>query len=484
MSRNFLLGGVLAACIWASPARSQNIYPESFADCTLPSFTLDGGDPKAAYPADLTAYFQARLPAESIKRLRGVAQVQVLVDSTGRPCVKSQTTNLAPGVLAQLDLRGLVNAMGRWTPAREKGKAINVSTSLRFAFADGQLVVSFLRFDMSKLTNMTSVGKVEILNQRQRYPAHPKGAKLETFTTKNSVIPWDMMRVACPDQTNTVWVGTDNGLVKIEKGRMTLLNAANSGLRNKANRKVGLMDGTVDAHNNKWFSEGYAAYRYDGTTWMRFDSTTTPLRWITAMHADARGNVYFGGSNGLVKYDGTTWTLLSPQNSNLPAGFVAGVFADRQQRLWVSTYKGTIRLDKDEVEILTDGLTPLGKATFTSAAEDADGTIWFGLYDSGKQKQHSGLAKLTPSGKWETFTAANSGYPGNDVLDLAVDPKRHVVWASVNSVGLCRFDGKEWTLFTPENSAVPSTIITDISLDAEGTLWGATHAGLLKLQPR
>lgn len=484
MHLKHFFGLLLLASGLAQPARSQNIYPESFDDCALSSFCLDCGDPKAAYPSDLTAYFQPKLPADALKRLKGVALVQVLVDTAGHACVKSQTTNMATGTLAQLNLRGLVNSMGRWEPAREKGKPVNASASLRFAFAEGQLAVSYVRFDLSKATNLASVGKVEILNKRQQYPAHPKGAKLEAFTTKNSIIPWDMMRVACPDRTNTVWVGTDNGLVRIENGCMTLLNASNSGLRPRADKKVGLLDGAVDAHNNKWFSEGYAAYRYDGATWTRFDSTSTPLRWITGIHADATGNVYFSGSNGLVRYDGAKWALLTPQNAHLPAGMIIGTFVDRRNRLWASSYQGTVRTQGDAVEVFTNTATPLGTATFTSAAEDADGSIWFGLYDADKGKRNSGLAKFTPAGTWEVFTAGNSGFPGNDVLDVAIDPQRHVVWASVNRVGLCRFDGKEWTLFTPENSAVPSTIITDISFDAEGTLWGASHAGLLKLQPR
>ncbi|MBF9220149.1 ligand-binding sensor domain-containing protein [Hymenobacter ruricola] len=462
----------------------QNIYPEKFDGCHLSHFCLDCGEPKAAYPADLTAYFREKLPAEATKRLKGLALVQVLVDSAGHPCVLSQVSNLGPQALAQLNLRGLINGMGPWAPAQEKGKPVNASSSLRFAFEGGQAAVTYQRFDFSKQTNLKSVGTVEILNKRQQYPAHPKGAKLEVFTQQNSIVPWDMMRVACPDQNNTVWVGTDNGLVKIEHGRMTLLNASNSGLRTKGDNKVGLLDGAVDAHNNKWFSEGYAAYRYDGTTWTRFDSTSAPLRWITGIHADANGNVYFSGSHGLARYDGTKWSALTAQNSQLPAGMTIGTFVDRKNRLWVSSYKGTVRLHEDAREVFTNGPTPLGSATFTCAAEDADGAIWFGLYDADKSKQHSGLAKYTPDGKWEVFTAANSGYPGNDVLDVAIDQQRRVVWASVNRVGLCRFDGKEWTLFTPENSAVPSTVITDISLDAEGTLWGATHAGLLKLQPR
>ena len=70
---------LLLTSSWA--ARGQNIYPEKLAGCQLRQFCLDCGDPKAQYPAELTAYFREKLPAAALRQATGGALVQVLVDS-------------------------------------------------------------------------------------------------------------------------------------------------------------------------------------------------------------------------------------------------------------------------------------------------------------------------------------------------------------------------------------------------------------------
>jgi sugar lactone lactonase YvrE len=463
---------------------AQNLYPEKFDACHLRSFCLDCGDPKAAYPADLTHYFQQEISATALRKASGTALVQVLVDSAGRPCVLSQTSNMGQHTMEKLDLRGIINAMSNWNPAQEKGKPVHSSMSLRFAFNETQVIVSYQHFDFAKMNNMRSVGEVEIINKHQHYSSPPKDIVIETFTTQNSKIPWDMMRAVSIDQQHVAWVGTDNGLVRVQDGAMTLLNATNSGLLNKLDKKVSIMYSAIDTHNNKWFTDGYRTYRFDGTTWTRFDSTSSPLRWVVNIAADATGNVWFGGGKNLVKYDGHQWTEFTAQNSKLPSGLVAGVFVDQKNRVWASTYRGTVRFDGSQVEEFNKSDNPLAHAAFNCAQQDSDGTIWFGLYDSDRKGTYNGLAKYTPEGKWESFTTENSGYPGNSVQSLIVDTQHHVVWAGINRVGLCRFDGRSWTLFTPDNSAVPSTIVEDLALDTDGNLWGATFAGLFKLHTR
>lgn len=471
---------LLLASSWA--AHGQNIYPEKFAGCQLRQFCLDCGDPKAQYPAELTAYFREKLPAAALRQATGGALVQVLVNSAGQPCALSQTSNLPPRLLQKLDLRTAINGMGRWLPAQEKGHPTASSVSLRLAFGEGSVRVDYQRFDFSKMQNMRSVGKVEILNKQQRYQP-PTGVRIEQLTTQNSRLPWDMSRAVCIDQQGTVWAGTDNGLVQIRNGAMQVLNADNSGLLAGADKRAGVSHAAVDSRDHKWFSDGYRTYRYDGQTWTRFDSTNSPLRWVVRIVPDGAGNVWFAGGRGLVKYDGNRWTELTAQNSQLPAGLVNGVFVDRQNRMWASTYKGRICLENGRATLFNGGDTPLAHAAFNCARQDSDGTIWFGLYDPDRQGRYNGLARLSPQGQWQTFTAENSGFPGNSVDALVIDAQ-HVVWAGVNRVGLCRFDGQNWTLYTPENSAIPSSIVADLAQAADGTLWGATYAGLFTLRPR
>jgi len=477
MKKYISLSVIFILCFYF--VKGQHLFPEKFNDCALSTFCLDCGDVKGAYSNDLQAFFAEKFETKNIKNIEGVVFVQVLIDTSGKQCVMS-IGDKASGKTSRLDLRNIINTMTGWKPAIAAGRPESVSITLKFLFNRGEFRVSYDRFEPEKITNMKSVGDAEIVKRS----ANSKTLKndFKVYTTGNSVIPWDMTRAVSVDSNNITWLGTDNGIVKIENNNFSVINSKNSAL--KARKEETIMASAIDAFNNKWFSDGYRVYRTDGKKWDVFDSTNSPINWTTEIYADKYGNVWFPGWHGLIKYDGNTWTTMDTSNSAIPSNRVYGAFVDSKKRLWIGTDKGNIRIDGagSVIEDFKTTENPLRTAALSKAYEDRNGNIWMALYE--KFPQTKGFAKYSPAGEWTVISTENSKIPRNDILDFEINEETNTIWFSINRVGIAQFDGKNWATFTPENSKVPSTYIQDISLDKNGNLWCATFAGLLKITPR
>lgn len=463
-------------------SKGQNLFSEKFDDChqTKFSFCLDCGEIKAQSESDINEYFKKELTNISSK-LKGQVLVQVIVDSTGMQCVKSMQIETTKSV-KKLNLKDKINSMTDWKPAISDGKPQNATIILEFIFDNGKVETKYKRVDTKNQSNMKSVGSVEI-GRKGKYKNKLDPNLFEVYNTQNSIIPWDMSRAIAIDKNGVVWYGTDNGIVKIIDQKMELINQTNSPLRvtkyNK-NKTNSIMDVVVDSRNNKWFSDGYNAYKFDDENWTVYDSLNSKMRWSTKIYADKSNNVYFTGFGGLVIYDGQNWSVMDSINSKLPSNRVMGVFKDSKNRLWIGTNTGNIRIDGQNVEDFKNTTSPLATSILTKGYEDSDGNIWFSLYE--KFPQTKGFAKFKPDETWEIINTENADIPRNDVLDFAIDEKNNRIWLSLNRVGISMFDGQTWQTFTPENSNVPSTYIQRIKIDENGNLWCATFAGLLKIK--
>jgi ligand-binding sensor domain-containing protein len=463
-------------------SKAQNLFSEKFDDCHKSkfSFCLDCGETKAQSESNINQYFKKELTNISSK-LKGQIFVQVIVDSVGNQCVKSLEAKTNKRI-KNLKIKDKINSMTDWKPAISKGKKRSATVILEFTFNNGKVETKYKRLNTKNRPNMKSIGSVEI-ERKRKFKNKLNPDSFEVYNKQNSILPWDMSRAITIDENKVVWYGTDNGIVKIKNGKMNLINQLNSPLRitkyNK-NKTNSIMDVAVDSQNNKWFSDGYNAYKYDNENWTVYDSINSKMRWSTKIYADKSNNVYFTTFKGLVIYDGQNWSVMDSTNTKLPTNRVMGVFKDSKNRLWIGTNKGNIRIDGQTVKEFKDSDTPLATSTLTKGFEDSNGNIWFSLYE--KFPQTKGFTKLKADGTWEIISTENSDIPRNDVLDFAIDEKNNRIWLSLNRVGLSMFDGENWQTFTPENSNVPSTYIQSISIDERGNLWCATFAGLLKIK--
>ncbi len=462
-------------------AFGQHLYPEKYDECKLSRFCLDCGDTKAEPPQDFVSDFISNLNEKSLRKIKGSIIVQILVDSIGKPCLLSakNETNVKSKKLRLLN--GISNTKN-WLPAITKGKAEQASVSLFLIFKDGQLSIRRREFDFKNQSNMKSVGTPDVKGSKESKLSE----SWTVYNKRNSKLPWDMSRVAFVDSNNSLWFGTDNGVVKIQEEKMEVFDSKNSSLKptsyNK-NRTSSIRGGTVDQLNNKWFFAGYEVYKYDNKNWTVFDSLNSPVGWMRKIHIDKKNNVFLTSSKGVVKYDGNDWTIIDTSNSKLPSNKASGVFVDSKERLWIGTYDGNIRIDSDNTIEYNNSESPLKEGAITDMYEDKVGNLWFDLYNN-DDKSKGGMFVLRTNGEWESLRPKKSDlFTKNDINDFLLDEDKNVLWIALNSVGLIKYDiaNDKWETYTTENSNVPSIHVMQLTKDVNGTIWGATFAGLIKL---
>jgi ligand-binding sensor domain-containing protein len=448
----------------------QNLYPEKYADCKLGRFCLDCGEPKAQLPEDALETILSGLNQKSIKKINGIVRVQILVDTLGNSCLISSenSTNVSS---KKLDLQNAINSMSRWSPSMKDNKAQNTSVSLELVFQDGKFGVRRVQFDFKNNTNSKSVGTPDVKGTKE------KGLSVQwtLLTQSNSDLPWDMTRTVVSTNDN-LWIGTDNGLVKMSNEKMEIFDVTNSAIKPvkyNQNRASSIRHASMDNKGNLWLAAGWDAYKFNGNEWTVYDSINSPVEWPRKIFSDNSTNTYLTSWDGLAKFDGENWSVID----------TSGIFVDSQDRLWIGTFDGNIRIDKDQTVEFKESDSPLKEGSISQVYEDSKGNFWFDLYN--KDKTKAGMWLLKPNGEWSSIRPKNSElFTKNDINDFLIDEENGVLWIALNSVGLIRYDieNDKWETYTPDNSEVPSIHVMKLTKDKNGIIWAATLAGVIKMK--
>lgn len=462
-------------------AFGQHLYTEKFDNCKLSEFCLDCGEDKAKLPQNFVTTFLSNLNDRSLKNISGLIEVQILVDSTGKPCLLSakNETNVTS---KKLNLQVGINSSDNWVPAISNGKSESASVSLIFIFDKGLKSIKRRVFNTINQSNMTSVGTPEV----QGSEASKLSESWTVFNQQNSKMPWDMSRAIFTDNDGIVWIGTDNGLVKMVDGRMEIFDTHNSDLKSELyneHETVSIRDAAVDKQNNKWLIANWDVYKYDDKNWTVFDSLNSPINWARKIFVDQSNKVYFTSWRGVSIYDGKNWTVIDTANSKLPSNKTLGIFVDRKERVWIGTFSGNIRIDADKTVEFNNSDSPLKDGSISKMYEDKYGNFWFDLYND-DDKSKAGMFILKANGEWESLKPKNSElFTKNSINDFLLDEDKNILWIALNSVGLIKYDisNDRWETYTNENSNVPSIHVMQLTKDKHGTIWGATFAGLIKL---
>jgi ligand-binding sensor domain-containing protein len=460
---------------------SQYLYPEKYSKCSLTSFCLDCGDPKAQPPASIIEEFKNNLDKKNLRALSGSIEVQILIDENGKPCLLSSINqaNISSKILG---LEKAINSTSPWEAAVEDNKKTNSSVSLIFEFENGNISLKRKIFDFSNQTNEKSTGTPEIKGTDKNQLSRT----WTVFTQENSALPWDMTRAVGNDHDNNIWIGTDNGIVMISKGKWTNFNVKNtpalSSTGYNENITEAVRDLEIDKNNNKWFVIGWDVFRYDNRNWTKYDSTNSPINWPRKIFVDHSNNVWFTSWDGVAKFDGKNWSVINKQNSKLPTDKVLGVYVDKKDRIWIGTFEGNVIIENGITKPLNDKYSPLSKAFISKMYEDKHENVWFDLYN--ESSEEAGIYVLNPKGKWTKINHPNPNmFRRNAINDFFLDEENNLLWITLNGVGVLNYDliSKKWETYTNENSNVPSINAERITKDKEGAIWIATYAGVIKL---
>ncbi|MBI2215437.1 MAG: hypothetical protein HYU52_17445 [Acidobacteria bacterium] len=229
----------------------------------------------------------------------------------------------------------------------------------------------------------------------------------------------------------SMWFGTPRGLYHVDRGRTTLLTAAD-GLSSNGVRAIhadrrGALWVATDYGVNRIFPDGsiesyagrgglgpdYAiaiAETPDGTIWVatgaglgEFDGTAFklhsaprqfPSNHLFALHADDDGTLWIAtDGDGLIRFRRDQAHVFT-RRDGLPNDKIQSITADLKGGLWIGTSRGAFRLERSELEAVANGtLAQLSAAGFDesdglgsrqcngngdpTAFRSRDGRVWF-----------------------------------------------------------------------------------------------------------
>ena len=223
------------------------------------------------------------------------------------------------------------------------------------------------------------------------------------------------------DINGHIWVGTDNGLVELDKD----LNIVKS-----------YQDAIED-------SDVYNVYD------------------------DSKGNIWVCTlDNGLFKINLDDKSVENYKNNNskisIPSNNVRDIISDSEGKLWIATDKGLCTFDYEREEFIT-----YNKKSYQSNSliddeifcllKDSSGLIWIGTY--------SGISRFNPNSNFTHFKLdpyEDNSISGNVIHGIYEDDDK-TLWIGTNKSGVNIINGESIKHLNKENSNIVSDLIEDIT---------------------
>jgi len=236
-----------------------------------------------------------------------------------------------------------------------------------------------------------------------------------------------------------VWVGTDNGLARIDK-----------------------TTGKVEK------------------TWLEKDGL--PWRAVTALAVSPKtGDLWiglFGG--GLARLSGGRFDHWHQLNSGLVNDVVYGI-AIENDNVWAATTAGASRYNTvtGEWTIFTEKNSPMEEIWNYGAAYDGKDKVYLAVWGSGcleyNIKTQHWKEYLDPDGEMEIDLYRDDGII--HVIVTGVSPVNDVLWISTY-FGTCRYDGRHWRGFYASETGLPSDFTNNVKARSADECYFATDKGL------
>jgi ligand-binding sensor domain-containing protein/serine phosphatase RsbU (regulator of sigma subunit) len=221
-----------------------------------------------------------------------------------------------------------------------------------------------------------------------------------------------------------------------------------------------------------WLGTQEGLVRFDGARFTVLSTRTVPaLRSnnVSALLVDAAGALWVGTyGGGLTRYLGGRWTTWG-KKEGLGSDFVVSLFEDHDHSLWVGTRAGGVSRRRGEETMTFTARDGLANDTVSAIAEDAAGTLWFGT-DGGLSRFDEGR-----------FGPAEKGLPSGVEIGGAVVLSLHAgrdgtLWIGTKGAGLFARRGGAILPVAAERGLGGATV-TALAADHDGNEWIGTDGG-------
>jgi ligand-binding sensor domain-containing protein len=283
------------------------------------------------------------------------------------------------------------------------------------------------------------------------------------FSMQNSGLP-GAARYMAVDRNNVKWIGTSNGLAKLDGNNWTVYDTSNSPIP-----FAQIFSIAVDSLNKiwlgTWYGGGAGLVKFDGTNWTIYNTTNSglPSNIIFSIAIDKNNIKWIGAEHKMVKFNDTVWTVFESSYFGLPLNtFWTTAFEDNVK--WFGTFSaGVVKYYDTNYIVYNYSNSGIPSDDIRSISIDSSGNKWIAT-------QFGGVAKFNSiANQWTVYNTTNSPLPENHVWAILAD-KKNTIWIGCNSAGVAKYDGN-WTLFNTSNSPLPSNYISYFAEDKLENIW-------------
>ena len=292
------------------------------------------------------------------------------------------------------------------------------------------------------------------------------------FNADNSDLPDNLINVIYIDNDNIKWIGTQNGLVKIDIDDIwTIYNTTNSGLTDNDIRAI-----FMDEDNILWigtYTKGLVKHDDDWTIYDPLNSLI-PDYHVRSINKDINDTMWIGTTGGLAKWDGANfWYTYKVENSELLGENIPDIYIDENNIKYIGTINGGMSIyNNGVITTFKTNNSAISDNTVLAIDEDADHNKWIAT-------SFGGLNIYTPGEVFLNFTPLTSYISDWSVNDVIIDNENVGVLA-MSSYGINIFDNINWSEFTEDNSDLPDNFLKTVAVDQANKIWiGTESAGVV-----
>jgi signal transduction histidine kinase/ligand-binding sensor domain-containing protein len=312
----------------------------------------------------------------------------------------------------------------------------------------GNIVTSML---LDRHDNLWLGGTLGLI---ERSPA----GKIRQYTERDG-LPNGSVRALWEDRDGNIWVGTNAGLARLERGRL-VTSSGEGGFPPEMVRCV-----FEDREGNLWVgaNSGLTRFRDDVFT-VYGKSEGLPSDEPNTVFQDRGGRIWVGfHEGGLLLFSGEKPRLYTTRDG-LPDNDVFSIRESRTGDLLIGTRGGLARMHGEHFDNYTPP-DPLGRRNVFEALEDSRGRLWLA--------EPGGLIELR--GKQVRQMVQGEPLLVDAVVTLC-EGRDGALWAGTYGKGLWRIQGEDARLFTMADG-LSSNQIRSLYQDPGGTLWIGTFGG-------
>jgi signal transduction histidine kinase/ligand-binding sensor domain-containing protein/CheY-like chemotaxis protein len=283
------------------------------------------------------------------------------------------------------------------------------------------------------------------------------------FLPRISGLPDERVTAMAEDRSGRVWVATQNGVCQLRGG------ACDASAVPAALRRFESYAAAADSEGGVWLGGvGRVLHWGGGQVRVLGAADGIPHARITGIISDKRGLWISSEGDGIIRYRSGHASRLTT-SEGLSSNMVDCLYRDRDGTLWAGTHSGGLnRIRELPFHMLdADSGYPRDAATVLEAR---DGSIWIGTPEGALRFKNN---------RWIRYTQRDG--LSYDVISALFEDSQGAIWLGTTTGGVDWFDGRRFERFPLGSFSAP---VDAIAREADGTVWIATQAGLVRVRNR